>query len=260
MGMSMSMSMSMTMLISIASFFLLCTSSSSSFLFGEALQQTTCRRILTQAPVPLLASLPATSSRRTWFETIATTTLSGVAVLVTIPSAAASHAGAATYPPTITTDAASLIQSIQDAQTTLGLLLDNWERATTQCNYADVPRDLLSADNKQQLLEKASTFALFDKSVSIESCKTTNRLVRDYIGVTGKGPLVGIEKKIKQALELVDDPEQLDAFVVGTYMYVRTYVCTYVLTSCSFAIIVELLLKEGLMDLLVAPCTMPNVQ
>jgi hypothetical protein len=108
-----------------------------------------------------------------------------------------------------------LIDSISEAQKTLGLLLANWQRATVECNYADVPRELLSADNKQLLLEKASTYALFDKSVSVESCKTSNRLVRDYIGVTGKGPLVGIEKKIRKALELVE-PNSLDEYVSGT--------------------------------------------
>jgi hypothetical protein len=195
-------------LTSIASFLLLLLTTS------EAYQQTPRRTGTHDLLLSESSSSSAISSRRKWFGTVATTATSfvyaGGAVLA-IPSA--SHAASSPPPQN---DADSLIQSIQDAQTTLGLLLDNWERATTQCNFADVPRDLLSADNKQQLLEKASTFALFDKSVSIESCKTTNRLVRDYIGVTGKGPLVGIEKKIRQALELVDDPEQLDAFVVGT--------------------------------------------
>lgn len=95
--------------------------------------------------------------------------------------------------------------------------MSNWQRATVECNYADVPRDLLSADNKQLLLEKASTFALFDKSVSVETCKTTNRLVRDYIGVTGKGPMVGIEKNLQKALDIVD-PDTMDDYVAGTYV------------------------------------------
>jgi uncharacterized protein YukE len=104
------------------------------------------------------------------------------------------------------------ITALQDAQSTLDVLLSNWQRATVECNYADVPRDLLSAENKQLLLEKASTFALFDKSVSVESCKTTNRLVRDYIGVTGKGPMVGIEKKLRTAFDRVD-PDYVDDYV-----------------------------------------------
>jgi hypothetical protein len=94
--------------------------------------------------------------------------------------------------------------SIQQAQTTLTTLLDNWQRATVDCTFADVPRDLLERKNKELLLEKAKTSALFDKSASVETCKTTNRIVRDYLGVTGKGPLVGMEKQLKMAMDYVD--------------------------------------------------------
>jgi len=72
------------------------------------------------------------------------------------------------------------------ARETLQNLLDNWEKAVIDCTFADVPRELLEQKNKKELLEKASTFALFDKSVSVETCKTTNRVVRDYLGTTGK--------------------------------------------------------------------------
>ena len=71
------------------------------------------------------------------------------------------------------------------ARETLQKLLDNWEKAVIDCTFADVPRELLEQKNKEELLEKASTFALFDKSVSVETCKTTNRVVRDYLGATG---------------------------------------------------------------------------
>lgn len=106
--------------------------------------------------------------------------------------------------------------SIQQAQSTLTTLLENWQRATVDCTFADVPRDLLEQKNKELLLEKASTNALFDKSVSVETCKTTNRIVRDYLGVTGKGPLVGMDKKLKQALEYVD-VNYLDDYITGTF-------------------------------------------
>ena len=74
-----------------------------------------------------------------------------------------------------------------EAQETLGTLLANYKKATIDCTFADVPRELLETKNKELLLEKAATNALFDKSASIETCKTTNRVVRDYLGVTGKG-------------------------------------------------------------------------
>ena len=37
----------------------------------------------------------------------------------------------------------------------------------------------------------------------------TSRIVRDYIGVTGKGPLAGIEKKLsaRDIVDIVDDPD-----------------------------------------------------
>ena len=93
-------------------------------------------------------------------------------------------------------------------------LLSNWKRATIDCTYADVPRELLESKNKELLLEKASTFALFDKSVSVETCKTTNRIVRDYLGVTGKGPLVGIDKQLRKGLDFID-PDDLEIYVNG---------------------------------------------
>eukprot|EP00542_Grammatophora_oceanica_P013050 CAMPEP_0194029894 /NCGR_PEP_ID=MMETSP0009_2-20130614/3528_1 /TAXON_ID=210454 /ORGANISM="Grammatophora oceanica, Strain CCMP 410" /LENGTH=237 /DNA_ID=CAMNT_0038669713 /DNA_START=57 /DNA_END=770 /DNA_ORIENTATION=+ len=108
------------------------------------------------------------------------------------------------------------IEPIKDAQETLGKLLENWKTATVDCTFADVPRELLEAKNKELLLEKASTFALFDKSVSVETCKTTNRIVRDYLGATGKGPLVGIDKKIRIALDLLEDPDRLDEYVTAS--------------------------------------------
>lgn len=72
---------------------------------------------------------------------------------------------------------------------------------------------MLEQRNKELLLEKAATSALFDKSASVVSCKTNNRIVRDYIGATGKGPVVGLEKKLKDALEFLEDPDGLELFV-----------------------------------------------
>lgn len=123
---------------------------------------------------------------------------------------------------TITTQ--NPLPELIEAQQTLGLLLDNWKRATIDCTFADVPRELLEQKNKELLLEKASTYALFDKSVSVETCKTTNRIVRDYLGVTGKGPMVGVEKKLKRGLNFLQDADDLDAYVVGT-SWVSAYFC-----------------------------------
>ena len=114
--------------------------------------------------------------------------------------------------------------SIQQAQTTLTTLLDNWQRATVDCTFADVPRDLLERKNKELLLEKAKTSALFDKSASVETCKTTNRIVRDYLGVTGKGPLVGMEKQLKMAMDYVD-ADRLDDYIAGMSVNYSSILC-----------------------------------
>ena len=113
-------------------------------------------------------------------------------------------------------DSATIIASIRQAKKALQKLLDNWEESVIDCNYADVPRELLGADNKELLLEKASTFALFDKSVSVVTCKTNNKKIRDYLGRTGIGPMVGLDKKLRRAFDLIDDPDDLDAYVVAT--------------------------------------------
>lgn len=105
------------------------------------------------------------------------------------------------------------IQMLQDGSSALGSLLANWERATVDCTYADVPRELLEAKNKELLLEKAKTSALFDKSASVVSCRKNVRIVRDYIGSTGKGPLVNADRRfLKRVVADRVDPELLDDY------------------------------------------------
>lgn len=54
---------------------------------------------------------------------------------------------------------------------------------------------------------------MFDKSTSVVGCKKSNRTVRDYIGATGKGPLVGAEKRLlRKALVGRIDPDSLDEY------------------------------------------------
>jgi hypothetical protein len=131
-------------------------------------------------------------NRRTWFQRALSGAFGGgtpFSFPAVPPPASAAAAGAAVR---------SDLLSIQE---TLQRLLDNWQRAVADCVYADVPRELLDAKNKDLLLEKASTYALFDKSVSVTSCKTVNTVVRDYLGLTGIGPVAGLDRTIKQTLE-----------------------------------------------------------
>lgn len=145
------------------------------------------------------------------------TTISRRAMIRRAAIVASFSAAIQSYSPSLAAAATtSPRESIQQAQNTLTTLLDNWQRATVDCTFADVPRELLERKNKELLLEKAKTSALFDKSASVETCKTTNRIVRDYLGVTGKGPLVGMEKQLKLAMDSVD-ANRLDDYIAGTY-------------------------------------------
>jgi len=112
----------------------------------------------------------------------------------------------------------SIRARIQETKDTLQKLLDNWEKAVIDCTYADVPRELLEQKNKELLLEKASTYALFDKSVSVVSCKTVVGTVRDYIGRTGIGPVVGLEKTLKASLNKLMQEDVLSFDEVETFV------------------------------------------
>lgn len=154
----------------------------------------------------LLTTTNAMTSRRLFFRQCFVITTTGIACRPHPVNAA-------------TTSDTALIPAILDAQSTLQTLLENWERATVDCTFADVPRELLEQKNKELLLEKASTFALFDKSVSVETCKTTNKIVRSYLGATGIGPLVGIDKKIRKALDLIVNVDLVDDYVGETELF-----------------------------------------
>ncbi|GAX14310.1 hypothetical protein FisN_1Hu508 [Fistulifera solaris] len=147
------------------------------------------------------ASVYVPTDRRSWLQTVIYT--SGGILANTLMATPAS----ATDPRT------ALIKPIADARKVLQNLLDKWETSVVDCTYADVPRDLLEQKNKELLLEKASTYALFDKSVSVITCKTSNKKIRDYLGRTGVGPLVGLDKNLRKAIELLDDPDRLDEFI-----------------------------------------------
>jgi hypothetical protein len=46
---------------------------------------------------------------------------------------------------------------LKESTEALSSLLENWQKATIDCTYADVPRELLEAKNKDKLLEKVET-------------------------------------------------------------------------------------------------------
>jgi hypothetical protein len=151
-------------------------------------------------------------SRREWAASAVTTLLSTSLILVSPKPSLATDAGVEA-----TNSRESVIAAIRLARKALEALLDNWQESVVDCNYADVPRELLEAKNKEQLLEKASTFALFDKSVSVVTCKTSNKKIRDYLGRTGLGPLVGLNKQLKMGLEWIGNPnDDLESYLQAT--------------------------------------------
>jgi len=168
---------------------------------------TTASGSLSPSPRPA-AAVPKNlhSSRREW-----TSTILGSILATTLPAT-----WGALPSPSHAVDKEEIAAPIRAAAKALQALLDNWEESVIDCNYADVPRELLETKNKEQLLEKASTFALFDKSVSVVTCKTNNKKIRDYLGRTGLGPVVGLDKKLRLVLDLIDDPDDLDAYVAAT--------------------------------------------
>jgi hypothetical protein len=144
-------------------------------------------------PTPSLPNTEASQRRRRLLVGLASQ------LVAAVPPKAARAASSS--PPTA--PAASTVH-IQDSIDALQSLVDNWSTAVVDCTYADVPRELLETKNKAELLEKAKTSALFDKSAAVVSCKTSNRIVRDYLGSTGKGPLVALDRALKGGLEQVD--------------------------------------------------------
>jgi hypothetical protein len=174
-------------------------------------------------------TISRSKTRRKWLQHVSslvgTTTATLVVLVGMIPTSRSdSVANAATVPvaSTVRSTTTTPVEQLMDARDVLETLLQNWKRATIDCTFADVPRELLETKNKELLLEKASTFALFDKSGSVETCKTSNKIVRDYLGATGKGPLVRIEKTLKQGLDYVMEEEDvmengMEIYVTGTY-------------------------------------------
>jgi hypothetical protein len=72
----------------------------------------------------------------------------------------------------------------------LNYLLDNFDNETTQCNYAQLDRALLAQDKKSELLEAATTNALFDKDnkYMIIKCKRNPSGIKQYLGTCPKCP------------------------------------------------------------------------
>ena len=89
----------------------------------------------------LVSNFAHRHSRRKAFSIICS--LSCAAAVIPLPLAAKEQ-------PAIDSD----VPILKEATEALSSLLENWQKATIDCTYADVPRELLEAKNKEKLLEK----------------------------------------------------------------------------------------------------------
>uniref|UniRef100_A0A7S3ZZ94 Uncharacterized protein n=2 Tax=Pelagomonas calceolata TaxID=35677 RepID=A0A7S3ZZ94_9STRA len=134
---------------------------------------------------PLSATTqPATTMRAALLVAIGTTH----AVVMTTrrrigASAAAGIAGLAPPAHAADADLPTLRRGLLDLED----LVQNWKERTTNCNYAEVNRDLLGSQNKAALLKQASENAAVAKGSAVKTlCKRDPEAVRRILGLDGK--------------------------------------------------------------------------
>ena len=100
----------------------------------------------------------------------------------------------------------------------LRILLRDWDERTNYCVFGEIKKELLSADNKQELIEEAKFGSTLDKNpatVNIK-CKRDPEVVRQFLGL-GNEPVASYLKnaelllKKPSTLELVD-PDNIDKY------------------------------------------------
>jgi len=112
-------------------------------------------------------------SRRAW---VNTAFLTGASTSI----ASSGVAPALAAPDSASADTLKLRQGLDQ----LTFLLDNWVEATTNCKYAEVNKELLSAENKEELLDAAAKSVLFDKGKTSRTlCKRDAEALRFIMAV-----------------------------------------------------------------------------
>ena len=101
---------------------------------------------------------------------------------------------------------------LRKALSTLDRLCDQWTSLIIDCNYGEFRRDLMSATNKEALIDAAGSTN--KAATTITMCKTTGRNVRTALGTGGaESPLTRIGSFLeKPALVQRVDYEQIDEF------------------------------------------------
>jgi hypothetical protein len=129
--------------------------------------------ITTNSPIVAPRALIVTISRRAW---VNAALLAGASTSI----ASISVAPALAAPDSSSADTLKLRQGLGQ----LTFLLDNWVEATTNCKYAEVNKELLSVENKEELLDAAAKSVLFDKGKTSRTlCKRDAEALRFIMAV-----------------------------------------------------------------------------
>ena len=95
----------------------------------------------------------------------------------------------------------------------INYLLDHWDEKTTYCNYGQFKNELLSAANKDKLLEAAKEpILLYDKSATMNvMCKKDPEVVRAFLGLTKENLVLSQADILMKKASTVDlvDPDDI---------------------------------------------------
>ena len=127
-------------------------------------------------------------------------------------SCAAPDVSAASSPDVVFSDVTRLKRGLRE----LSYLVDNWEAKTTYCNFGEFKMDLLSAKNKDLLIDAAKNSGLLDKSKTMNvMCKRDPEVVRAFLGKTPENLVLqkaDVLMKSPDSLELVE-PDRIDEYI-----------------------------------------------
>jgi hypothetical protein len=99
-------------------------------------------------------------------------------------------------------------------------LLDHWDEKTIYCNFGEFQRELLSAENKQELMKAAASTGLldYDKSATMKiMCRSDPEVVRAFLGLAKDNLLLSKADELMRkpsVMSLVNEDE-LDSYVLA---------------------------------------------
>jgi hypothetical protein len=107
----------------------------------------------------------------------------------------------------------------------LNYLMNNWDEKTNYCVFGEIKKELLSDDNKNELIDKAKYGSTLDKNpatVNIK-CKRDPQVVREFLGLGNEAiglPLKSADKLMKKPSTLMlVDPDDIDRYIDAVEKY-----------------------------------------